>query len=86
MRVMGEYLFLGRLDNFVYERNKKCNLQNNKEDMQASEPAEQYISEIDPGIFSNVDIHSRRSFIEHNSSSLLSLKPETANVTIAEKR
>ena len=83
---MGEYLFLGWLDNFVYERNKKCNLQNNKEDKEASELAEQYFSEIDPGIFSNVDVHRRRSFIEHNSSSVLSLKPETANVTIAEKR
>ena len=52
---MGEYLSLSWLDNFVYERNEKGDLQNNKEDMEASEPAEQYMSQIDPDIFSNVD-------------------------------
>ena len=82
---MGEYLSLSWLDNFVYERNEKGDLQNNKEDMEASEPAEQYMSQIDPDIFSNVDVHNRRSFIEHNSSSPLSLRPETANVNRAEK-
>ena len=34
---MREYLFLNWLDSFVYERNNKCNLQNNENDMEASE-------------------------------------------------
>ena len=36
------------------ERNK-CNFKNNEKDMDASEPAEQYIIETDPDIFNNVD-------------------------------
>ena len=67
---MREYL-LSWLGNFVYKRNK-CNFQNSKEDMEASEPVVQYNSEIDPDIFDEVDIQNRSSFIEHI---LLSLEP-----------
>ena len=74
---MREYLFLSWLDIFVYERNNKCNLQNNENDMEASEPAEHNITEIDPIIFDDVDVQNRRS-------SPTSLGPESGNV-IAEK-
>ena len=37
---MREYLFLSWLDNFAYERDNKCYLQNNEEDMKASKPVE----------------------------------------------
>ena len=37
--------------------------------MEASEPVEQYISEIDPDILNKVDSQNRSSFIEQNSSS-----------------
>ena len=74
---MREYLFLSWLDIVVYERNNKCNLQNNENDMEASEPAEHNITEIDPIIFDDVDVQSRRS-------SPTSLGPESGNV-IAEK-
>ena len=68
---MREYL-LSWFGNFVYKRNNKCNFQNSKEDMEASEPVVQYNSEIDPDIFDEVDIQNRSSFIEHI---LLSLEP-----------
>ena len=68
---MREYL-LSWLGNFVYKRNKKCNFQNSKEDMEASEPVVQYNSEIDSDIFDEEDIQNRSSFIEHI---LLSLEP-----------
>ena len=42
------------------------------------------ISETDPGIFNN-DVQNHSSFIEHNSSSLVSLEPETANASKAER-
>ena len=74
---MREYLFLSWLDSFVYERNNKCNLQNNENDMEASEPVEHNITEIDPIIFDDVDVQNR-------SSSPASLGPESGNV-IAEK-
>ena len=74
---MREYLFLSWLDSFVYERNNKCNLQNNENDMEASEPVEHNITEIDPIIFDDVDVRNR-------SSSPASLGPESGNV-IAEK-
>ena len=73
---MREYLFLSWLDRFVHERNK-CNLQNNENDMEASEPVEHNITEIDAIIFDDVDIQNR-------SSSPASLGPESGNV-IAEK-
>ena len=37
---MREYLFLSWLDSFVYKRNNKCNLQNNENDMEESEPVD----------------------------------------------
>ena len=37
---MREYLFLSWLDNFAYERNNNCYLQNNEEDIKASKPVE----------------------------------------------
>ena len=37
---MREYLFLSWLDNFAYERNNSCYLQNNEEDIKASKPVE----------------------------------------------
>ena len=74
---MREYLFLSWLDSFVYERNNKCNLQNNENDMEASEPVEHNITEIDPIIFDDVDV-------QNSSSSPASLGPESGNV-IAEK-
>ena len=74
---MREFLFLSWLDSFVYERNNKCNLQNNLNDMEASEPVEHNITEIDLIIFDDVDVHNR-------SSSPASLGPESGNV-IAEK-
>ena len=58
---MREYLFLSWLDSFVYERNNKCNLQNNENDMESSEPVEYDITEIDPIIFDNVDVRNRSS-------------------------
>ena len=76
-KVMREYLFLSWLDSFVYGRNNKCNLQNNENDMEASEPAEHNITEIDPIIFDDVDVQNR-------SSSPASLDPESGNV-ITEK-
>ena len=81
-KYMRGYLYLSWLDNFVYERNNKCNLQNNEVDMEVSEPVEQYITEIDPDIFENVDVQKRSSFVEHNSSCPVSLEPETVNVTL----
>ena len=45
----------------------------------------QCISETDPDIFNNVDVQNHSSFIEHNSSSLVSLEPETANASKAER-
>ena len=74
---MREYLFLSRLDSFVYEKNNKCNLQNNENDMEASEPVEHNITKIDPIIFDDVDVQNR-------SSSLASLGPESRKA-IAEK-
>ena len=74
---MREYLFLSWLDSFVYERNNKCNLQNNENDMEGSAPVEHNIAEIDPIIFDDVDIQNR-------SSSPASLGSESGNV-IAEK-
>ena len=74
---MREYLFLSWLDSFVYERNNKCNLQNNENDMEASEPVERNITEIDPIIFDDVDVQNR-------SSSPATFGPESGNV-IAEK-
>ena len=58
---MREYLFLSWLDSFVYERNNKCNLQNNENDMESSEPVEYDITEIDPIIFDDVDVRNRSS-------------------------
>ena len=78
------YFFLSWLDNFVYKRNK-CNLQNNEEEgMEASEPVKQYISEIDPDIFNDMDVQNRSSFIKNNSSSPVTLEPKTENVSIAD--
>ena len=74
---MREYLFLSWLDSFVYEKNNKCNLQNNENDMEASEPVEHNITKIDPIIFDDVDVQNR-------SSSLASLGPESRKA-IAEK-
>ena len=74
---MREYLFLNWLDCFVYERNNMCNLQNNENDMEANEPVEHNITEIDPIVFDDVDVQNR-------SSSPASLGPESENV-IAEK-
>ena len=54
---MRDYLFLSWLDSFMYERNIQYNLQSNEEDMETSEPVEQYISEIHPDIFNNVDVN-----------------------------
>ena len=70
---MQECLFLGWTILCMKEKN---NLQNNEEDMKASETIEQYISEIDPDIFNDVDVQKRSSFIERSSSSLVSLQPE----------
>ena len=50
------YRFLNWLDSFIYERNNKYNLQNNEEDMEASEPIEKYITEIYHDIFNNVGV------------------------------
>ena len=72
---MREYLFLIWLDSFVYERNNKCNLQNNENDMEASEPVEHNIT--DPIIFDDGDVQNR-------GSSTASLGPELGNV-IAKK-
>ena len=58
---MREYLFLGWLDSFTYERNNKCNLQNNENDKEASEPVEHSITEIDPIIFGDVNVQNRGS-------------------------
>ena len=58
---MREYLFFSWFDSFVYERSNKCNLQNNENDMEASEPTENNITEIDPIIIDNVDVQSRSS-------------------------
>ena len=69
---MREYLFLSWLDGFVYKRNNKCNLQNNENDMEASESVEHNITEIDLIIFGNVDVQNR-------SSSPASLGPESGN-------
>ena len=78
------YFFLSWLDNFVYKRSK-CNLQNNEEEgMEASEPVKQYISEIDPDIFNDMDVQNRSSFIKNNSSSPVTLEPKTENVSIAD--
>ena len=74
---MREYLFLSWLDSFVYERNNKCNLQNNENDMEASEPVEHNITEIYPIISDDVDVQNR-------SSSQASLRPESKYL-IAEK-
>ena len=70
---MQECLFLGWT---ILCMKKKNNLQNNEEDMKAIETVEQYISEIDPDIFNDVDVQKRSSFIERSSSSLVSLEPE----------
>ena len=48
---MREYLFFSWLDSFVYESNNKCDLQNNENGMEASEPAEHNITETNPIIF-----------------------------------
>ena len=74
---MREYLFLNWLDCFVYERNNMCNLQNNENDMEANEPVEHSITEIDHIIFDDVDVQNR-TFCP------ASLEPESGNV-IAEK-
>ena len=70
---MREYLFLSWLGSFAYERNNKCNLQHNENDMQASEPVEHNVAEIDPILFDDVDVRNR-------SSSPASLGPESGNV------
>ena len=74
---MRVYFFLCWLDSFVYERSNKCNLQNNENDMEAIEPVEHNITEIDPFSFDDVDVQNR-------SSSPATLGPESGNV-IAEK-
>ena len=53
--------------------------------MEASDPVEQCTIDIDPDIFNNEDVQNRSSFTGHNSSSLVSLEPQTANVSTAEK-
>ena len=74
---MRQYLFLSWLDSFVYERNNKCNLQNNENDMEESGPVEHNITEVDSIIFGDVDVQNR-------SSLPASLGSESGNV-IAEK-
>ena len=70
---MQEYLFLSWLDSFLYERNNKCNLQNNENDMEV----EHSKTEIDPFIFDDMDLQNK-------SSSPASRGPESGNI-IAEK-
>ena len=70
---MRECLFLSWLDSFVYERNNKCNLQNNENDVEASKPVEHNMTEIDPIISDDVDVQNR-------NSSPASLRPESGNV------
>ena len=55
------------------------------EDMKVRKTVGKCISETDPDIFNNVDVQNHSSFIEHNSSSLVSLEPETANASKAER-
>ena len=69
---MREYLFLSWLDSFVYERNNKCNLQNNENDMEASEPVEHNITEIDPIIIYDVDVPESGNVIAEKPSSVIS--------------
>ena len=68
-----EYLFLSWLDSFVYERINQCNLQNNENDMEPSEPVEHSITEIDPITFDDVDVQNR-------SSSPAPLGPASGNI------
>ena len=64
---------------------ENCNCQKIKEDLEVRKTVEQCISAFDPDIFNNVDGQNQSSFTEHNSSSLVSLEPETANASKAEK-
>ena len=89
-----EYLFLSWLDSFKYERNNKCNLQNNENDMEVSEPVEHNITEIDPIIFASEPVEHNITEIDpiifddadvqNRSSSSATLGSESGNV-IAEK-
>ena len=76
-KYMREYLFLSWLDSFVYEKNNKYNLQNKENDMEASEPLEHNINEIDRIVVDDV-------VVQNWGFSPASLGPESGNV-IAEK-
>ena len=81
---MWEYLFLSWLDNFVSEKNSKCNLQHDEDkSSEASEPVEQPMNETDSDILNNMDVQDRSSFIEQNNLSTIS--PEIENASLVEK-
>ena len=76
-KYMREYLFLSWLDSFVYQRNNKFHLQNNGNDMEASEPVEHNITEIDHIIFDDVDVQNRSSSPEYLSGNVIEEKPSS---------
>ena len=81
---MREYLFLSWLDDFVSERNSKCNRQHDEDkSSEVSEAVEQPMNETDSDILNNIDVQDRSSFIEQNNLSTIS--PKIQNASLVQK-